>query len=428
QNFLVRWFDGVQNKIDIFYEKSIDFTLRRPGTIIISTVVIFALSLILLTRVPMNFQPEGDSGEFFITFELPSKSSLEGTKNETIKIFEKLKAIKQIQYMTISIGNSQSETNKSEIYVKSFDKRDETTTEIKTIVRGVLKEFAYASPSFRDSAMSNGKTFQLNVTGEDLGQLSAYADKLVEKFKVIPDLTEISSSYKPGKPELQVQLNPIQMQSLGVAPRSVGAELRTYVAGADVGKLHQNGLEYDINLRLKPEQRNLRDSYNLIRVPNTQGKMIPLSAISSVKEVVGPSQITRKNKSRYVQVSANLAPGGTLGEASKSAMKIIEKELPPPAGVTCKLTGSSESMEELASNILIAGGLSILFIFLVLSSLYDSFITPLTIMTALPPALTGAFVALWITGHNFDMMSMIGIIALLGLVTKNSILLVDFAL
>jgi HAE1 family hydrophobic/amphiphilic exporter-1 len=437
QNFLIRWFDGVQDAIDRFYAKVLDFSLSNPLKVIGCVILIFVLSLFMMSKTPKTFQPEGDSGEMNLNFELASGTSLEGTKILTDKVEPILRSIPEIKYYTLMLGNGRGETNKATFGIKLVERKDRTadTNAVKTMIRKKMRaDFRNANPSITNpwGGGGGGKPFSLNIMGTDIDAMNDYANSIVEKLKEIKDLTEISSGYKPGKPEFQVKLDPRKMEMLGVQPRSVGNEMRTYIAGTAAAKLRENGLEYNIRVRLKPEQRNVRENYSLLRVPNTQGKLVAVADLSTHRDVTGPATINREDRARIINIGANLAPGGAIGDASDKVRKLLEKT-PPPAGITYRLGGQSQDFDDLASSFAIAFGLSLLFIYLVLSSLYDSFITPITIFTALPPALSGAFAGIFIVRFfnpsiMFDMFSMIGLIALLGLVTKNSILLVDFAL
>jgi HAE1 family hydrophobic/amphiphilic exporter-1 len=296
-------------------------------------------------------------------------------------------------------------------------------------VRTILKDYSYASASVGDYSPVGGAQYPFNlyIKGEDLDVVAAYTFKLVEKLKTIPDLTEINPDYRTGKPEFQVKFEPSRMQPLGVIPGIAGAELRYHIAGGVVGSLHEGGEQYDIRMRVKEEQRNLQKYYNETKIPNMQNKMIPLSAVSQPILATGPDKIQRQNRSRVILINANIAKGGAVGNATSRAREIMSKEFPPPTGVTYEFVGQSEDMRELMQNILLAFGLALMFIYLVLSSLYESFITPVTILFAIPPAISGAFLGLAITGEMMNIFSMIGMILLMGLVTKNSILLVDYA-
>lgn len=436
KNFLITWFDGVQDAIDRFYVKVLDFALANPLKIIAGVIVIFIASIVMMSHTPKTFQPEGDSGEMNLNFELASGTSLEGTKLLTDKIEPILRSIPEIKYYTMQLGNGRGETNKATFGIKLVERKDRKidTNEAKQLIRKKMRaDFKNANPSITNPwGGSGGKPFSLNIMGTDIDAMNRYAEQLVEQLKDIKDLTEISSGYKPGKPEFQIKLDPRKMEMLGVQPRSVGNEMRTYIAGTAAAKLRENGLEYNIRVRLKPEQRNIRENYASLRVPNTQGKLVAITDLSTHNDVVGPATINREDRARIINIGANLAPGGAIGTVSTKVRSMLEKT-PPPAGITYKLGGQSQDFDELATSFAIAFGLSLLFIYLVLSSLYDSFITPITIFTALPPALSGAFAGIFIVRFfnpniMFDMFSMIGLIALLGLVTKNSILLVDFAL
>ena len=311
--------------------------------------------------------------------------------------------------------------------------RKRSTAELKEVIRNMMKEFAYAKPSVDNYTRVGGgggsnKPYMLNIKGEDLAILNDYATRLIERLKKVPDLTEIKTSMEQGVPELQIKMDEARMLMAGVNNKTAGTELRYHVQGAVAGKFREKGIEYDVRVRLREDQRDLRKAFYDTKIPNMQGRLVPLSAIATAKSATGPSMILRQDRARAVQIYANLAKGGAIGSAIDKTKEIIEKELPLPEGVTYGFIGQADSYQDMIKNIIVAFILSLIFIYLVLSSLYESFITPFTILLALPPALSGAFFSLYVTGKMMDMFSMIGIIMLLGLVTKNSILLVDFAL
>ncbi len=434
KNRLVVWFDRLQDRIDALYAKVLEFSVNRPIMIMGVTTLVFFLSLGAFGVIGKTFSPDADENEVMVNFEMPAGTSIEGTMELAQKIAEKLKGIPEVDYMTIKAGNDQGEYNLGVVgvfFVSQSDGRKRHSVEIKKDIRKMLGEFAFAQPSVDEYNATGGgtdKPFILNITGEDLDVLQKYSVEVVERLKKFKDLAEVSTSYKPGKPEFQVVLDNQRMQTLGVNHRMAGMELRYHIEGGVVGKFRDKGLEYDVRMRLKPEQRDLKQTFYETRVPNVQMKMIPLSAIATGKDAVGPAKILRQDRARVIQVMANIAPGGAVGTAIEETRKLLEKDLPMPEGVGYSFVGQADSFEDMVSNILFAFMLSLLFIYLVLASLYESFITPVTIFMALPPALSGAFFSLLITRLNMDMFSMIGIIMLLGLVTKNSILLVDFAL
>jgi hydrophobic/amphiphilic exporter-1 (mainly G- bacteria), HAE1 family len=430
---VVMLFDKFQDKLDVLYEKLARFSLNRPLLVIGIALLIFIVSCGAFGFVKKTFMPETDQAELLISIELPTKTSLMGTFETVNKIADRIKTIPDLNYMTIQAGNNSNENNKGSVGVFMYQRgeREKDMDTLKREVRKILTEFEYAKPAlgpYSRSSFMGGKGFTLNISGEDLDQLNTYADQIMEKLSKVKDLTEISSSHVSGKPEFQIVLDEQKMQMLGVANKMAGLELRYHVDGNVAGKFRENGLEYNIRLRLKPEQRDLSRTYKETKVPNIQNKMIPLTAIAKGENKIGQAKIIRYNRARSVQISANIAPGGAMGTAMERATQIMKNELPIPKGMSYKFIGQADAFQDTVSNMLFAFVLSIIFIYLILSSLYESFITPATILMALPPALSGAFFALLLTGKSMDMFGMIGLIMLLGLVTKNSILLVDFAL
>ncbi len=432
-NKVVMGFDRFQKKLDVLYDKIVTMSIDHPVIVIVITIIVFISSIGAFSGVKMAFQPESDQAQLSVKIQMPSKTSLMGTYEVANKIADRIKTIPDLNYMTIQAGNESQENNVGTIGVFMYPKnqREKDMKTLKDEIRKLFKGFEYAQPSvgeYSRTGMGGSKPFMLLLKGENLDELNDYSEKLIEKLKGVKEITEISTSYISGKPEFQITLDEQKMQMLGVANRTAGLELRHQVAGAVVGKLRDKGLEYDIRLRLKPEQRDLAGTYKETRVPNIQNKMIPLTAIAKGEFKTGQAKITRADRSRSIHVLANISTGGAIGPAISRTEEIIKKELPLPKGVSYSFRGQADMFKDMIVNIITAFILSIIFIYLVLSSLYESFFTPATILMALPPAIAGAVFALLVTGKNMDMMGMIGVIMLLGLVTKNAILLVDFAL
>jgi len=434
QNFVVRAFDRFQDKLENLYRGGLKFAMAHPIIILGVTSIILFSSLIGCGYIKKTFQPDADEGEYIVNIELPPGTSLEGTRDVAMKIAERIKTIPELNYMSIQAGTGFAVYNRASIgvFMVPMKERKRTTAELKEVLREMVKEFAYAKPSVdlfsRVGGGGMNKPYMLTVKGEDLDELNKYANELVERLKTIKDLTDIKTSMEQGVPEFQVKMDESKMLMAGVNNRIAGTELRYHVEGALAGRLREKGIEYYIRVRLKPEQRDLLKGYHDTRVPNIQFRMVPLSAISQGKTDTGPSIILRQDRARTIQVNANLSQGGAIGTAMDRTKEIITKELPIPDGMSYAFVGQADSYQDMMKSIVIAFVLSIIFIYLVLASLYESFITPFTILLALPPALSGAVFALLLTGKMMDMFSMIGIVMLLGLVTKNSILLVDFAI
>ncbi len=437
RNVVVRKFELFQEWLEAVYTRVMSYSLDHPVKILGITTLIFLGSAVVFVKIPKTFQPDPDEGEYLVNIQMPPETSLDGTHAVLKKMADSLVAkIPELDHMTIQAGNSVGQHNVGNlgVFMVHRSERKKTTNELKKNIRTILSGFAYAKPTVDNYTRVGGggasKPYILNLKGNDLDQIYDYSLKVRDKLKGVKDLTEITSSYEAGRPEFQVVLDPNRMQMLGVANKVAGQELRYHVEGGIVGKFHESGLEYDVRLRMKEDQRNLKAAYAETRVPNMMmpPKLIPLTAISTPVDKTGPSMIIRQDRARAIQLYANISTGGAVGNAISRTKQILEKELPLPRGVTYSFIGQADMFQDMVVNIMIAFILSLIFIYLVLTSLYESFFTPVTILLALPPAMSGAFYALFVTGKMLDMFTMIGCVMLLGLVTKNSILLVDFAL
>ncbi|GAB4429552.1 MAG: hypothetical protein OHK0011_12020 [Turneriella sp.] len=434
-NWLIRRFNKFQDWLEAMYAVVMRFTLRRPLVTIGISLAVMLGNCASCGTVKKTFLPPNTQPEFLVNFEMPPGTSLEGSRKMAEEIENRLRALPEVHLIASVAGSYSGLANKGELGVVLVDRkwRKRETWQLKEVVRDMMKDLAYAKVSVNDySAVGGGVQYplNLNVSGENLEELDKYAQVVMAELRNIKDLSDVSADFQTGKPEFQVMLDPDRMQQVGVGPAAAGNELRLHVAGGVVGKFYENGLEYDIRMRLKENQRDLKTSFNQSFVPNLSqpSRAIPLSILGKGEMRAGPSNISRQDRSRVIKIHANLAQGGAIGNAVDEAKKLLETKIKPPPGIRYIFWGQAEDLKELMENIILAFGLALLFIYLVLASLYESFITPITIITAIPPAISGAFVSLAIFREQLNIFSMIGLIMLMGLVTKNSILLVDYAL
>ena len=430
-NAVVRAVDRFQNRTDSLYEKIMNFCLGKPLVIIGITLIIFLSSIVLIGFVNKSLIPSGgDQGQFAINITMPAGTSLQGTKETVQKIEEKIRTLEDLKYYMVTVGSSTDDPAEAEIDIFLSPERKKDTDANMKLVRSYLTEFSYASPMLASLTGTSAHTmhpFQMVVSGHDLTQVEATAEKIITETKKVSDLTDVDSTMKKGNPEMRIVLDPEKMQRLGVSPTTAGRELRYCVAGITPATYRVGGLEYNIRARLKPEQRDLRYTYNSVRVPNVSGSMVALSSVSSKQQTIGSAAIYRQDKSFIVKISASLSPNGGVGTAMEKVNSLVKKNVTIPNGVSAGYSGQSEEFTKTISSAAFALLLAIAFIYMILASLYESFITPFTILLAIPPAMTGALFSLFITGKPLDINSIIGMLLLMGLVTKNSILLVDFA-
>lgn len=426
-------FDRFQTMLEEKYSRLVAYTIGNPGKVLGVSFLLFIGSCVSTKFVPKTFLPDQEQGEFSVALDMAPGTSLDRMTEVALKVDEVIRKNKEVLTTGLTVGGRNGESNVTDFYVSLIPLKDRhiTTVAFKKRLREQLAEFKDANPVVKDyDAVGGGlRPFSLNIIGTDMMVLEKYATKVFEYVKKTGKLTDPDTNFRAGKPEFQVVPNKSRMEALGISSIGLGNELRAQVEGIKAAKFREKGLEYDIRLRLREDQRNIQENYGKTYVPNINGKLIRLSDVTSPNDTSGPTKIYRQDRSRYVQIAADIAPGAGMGDiiADLEQKFKTDPELKLPEGVTHVFIGQAENFKELADSMVLAMGLGILFIFLVLASLYESFVTPMTIMLALPLAFSGAFVALAITHQSLNIFSIIGLVMLLGVAAKNSILLVDFS-
>ncbi|MGE4169496.1 MAG: efflux RND transporter permease subunit [Candidatus Margulisiibacteriota bacterium] len=428
---IVRGFGKVQDGLEALYGRVLKFTLRFPLLIIFLAIVIFVGSIQIVKKVPKTFLPAQDFGEFMVSLETPPGTSLDGMAVVAKRVDALVRQNKEVQTSIMTIGSAEGAPNVTNIYVSLVDSkhRKMNTSDFKALLRDQLKPFADAKPIVKDyDAVGGGqRPFTLNIVGSDLHQLEAIGTQVFARLKNHPALLDPEFSFKAGKPEFQVVLEGRKADQLGISSTALGSELRTQVEGSVPAVFRINGEEYDIRVRLQPDKRDLEARFDEVYVPNINRSLVRLSSVARPYRTTGPTNITRQDRARYVQIAADITPNGPgIGGAMKDIDEMFKNDIKLPEGVRYSFVGQAENFQELGQNMMIAACLGILFIYLVLASLYESFVTPFTIMLVLPLAACGAFYGLFVGGKSLDIFSMIGCIMLLGIASKNSILLVDY--
>lgn len=428
---MLKSFDRFQTRLEKLYVRILSWALRHPIKTLLSAVFIFVFSIFIAKRVPFTFIPPQDNGEFFVQFELPVGSSLDAGERVGTQIEKALREYPQIVDMLTTVGGGLGETNKGSIFIKLVPskKRRENTTQMKELLRnGLTKDFAQYKVMLTDQSAAANRPFNLNIVGQDLASVVPYSEKVLAYIKKMPALLQADSSFREGRPEYQVALRPGPAMVTGVSVTALGGELRTLIEGQTPAVYREKGIDYKVRVRLQDDQRALKEKFTSLKVPTLNQRLVSLPMVADLVEAQGPSTILRENRNRYIQIAADITPGGAgMGGVIKELNEKFADELKPPPGVTFSFVGDAERFAELMINMLVSLGLGCMFIYLVLASLYGSFITPFTIMLVIPLAACGAFIALFVARASFDLFSMIGCVMLMGLATKNSILLIDFA-
>lgn len=413
------------------YARLLKRILKHPWIAIGASMAIFVGGVALVRFIPACFAPPSNFPQFCVRVQLPVGSSLDRTREVSLRIDQLLRAHKEVATVLICVGNG-DEGNKATFYVTlvPLKERSLSTMAFEEIIRKELKPFAFARPilsEVRDQSDAK-RGFSVLVMGDDDEAVKRSAHQLYDRLKDHPSLKDVDLNDREGAPEVQFVLDQAKSHQLGLSVPSVSGELSTLMGGTVAAVFREEGHEYNIRVRLKEENRDIRSQLSRLYVPNVNGSLIRLSDFGKALEEQGSPFIFRKNRARYISLSADIAPKGPgLAKVMGDVRSLMAKDLALPAGLQYRFQGDAEQFEELGMDILLAMGLGVLFIYLVLASLYESFVTPLAIMLVLPLALCGVFYALFLTGETLNIYSMIGAILLLGVATKNSILLVDYA-
>jgi len=425
-------FDRGQTWLENLYESTLRWTVAHRKTVLTSAVIFFFFTLFLGKYISKTFLPPNDLGEFTVTVETPVGTSLEGTLSFSKKIEAELKSLSEVSLVALTVGSAAYESNKSDFYVglvPASNRKGITTTDVKEKVRALVKKYQdQAIIAVTDVDISGGgqKPLNLYIVGDNLDELSKYTLELQKRISEIPGLIDVDTNFRGGKPEFNIVFDRDRSEALGVSTVTAGAELRYRTEGVVPAVFRQNGIEYDVRLKFPDSEMNLKENFKSTLIPNSNFNMVPLAKVATAQEKVGFSQINRQNKGRFIAITANLGPDGQLGDITTKIEKMLSTDMKPPVGISYKFEGQAQDFKDLITNMSIAMGLGILFIYLVLASLYESFVTPVTILLALPLAISGAFAGLFIFDKSIDIFSIIGLILLMGVVAKNSILLVDY--
>jgi multidrug efflux pump len=410
------------------YARTLDRALRHPFVVIGGAAVLTAGAVVLFNSLKREFVPADDRGFFFTFVVAPEGASVaytDGYLRELEGIVQKTKDVRST-FAVIGFGGPPSSGFLGTI-LTDWDQRDRSAQDIIGEVQpqffGVPGVFAFAinPPAFGGFEAP----VQFVVQNRDFEALVAGMDSLTARARTIPGLLNVDTDLRVTKPELVVTLDRDRAEDLGVPARDIATTLQTLLGGRDVSRFTSENKLYDVILRLDPGERATPSDITGLQVRGRNNTLVPLDAVTRVEERIGPRQLNHFNRVRSFTLSASMAPGFTLGEALDSLNAAAAKVL--PAGSTVELAAESREFKESGGALYFAFGLALVFVFMVLAAQYESLLHPFTVLLAVPLAVTGALAALWITRSTLNVYSQIGMILLIGLVSKNSILLVTYA-
>ena len=439
----ILWFEKQLEKfthwISGILEWCLKSTLRRIMTVIVTFIILISsFMLVAFGFIGGEFFPKIDRGQFLVQMELPKDASVEKTNQVTLAVEKYLREDKDVVDMITTVGQqstgfgrAQATLYQSEIQVILVDKSERNeSTDIKSAkIKRALEE-KFTGVEFKTAPIglmgADNAPIEMVVTAQDNETANKEANRILELLKKVPGSVDAELSTDSGSPEVQVNIDRDKMASLGLNLASVGKTMQTAFSGNTDGKFRAGEYEYDINIRFADANRQSIDDVRNLMFTNPKGEQIRLSQFAEVKMGSGPSLLERRDKAPSVKVKSKVV-GRPVGDvANEWADQFMNNEKTKPAGVTYIWSKDMENQTEGFGTLGIALMAAIVLVYLVMVSLYDSFVYPFVVLFSIPLALIGVMVILAITGNSLNIFTMLGMIMLIGLVAKNAIMIVDF--
>ncbi|MBV7426723.1 MULTISPECIES: efflux RND transporter permease subunit [unclassified Acidovorax] len=430
------WFDRATDALAEGYQGILRWSLVHKLATMGIALAIFVLSIFMVPLLGTEFVPKADFSETTVNFYTPVGSSLEATEAKARQVEGILREMPEVRYTlaTINTGSAQGKMY-ANLYVRLVDRKDRSRSvdQMSDVLRERLKQVPGITVTHVGllDAVGGQKQVEFSLQGPDLQELERLTRIVTDKIRDIPGLVDLDTSAKPDKPVIALDVRREAASDLGLAVAPMAASLRTLVAGTTVGNWRApDDQTYDVNVRLAPEARTApadleRLPFALTAADGTT-RIVRLNQVARVTESTGANQINRRDLTREVAVNANVAQR-SAGEVSNDIKKALESVSFPP-GYRYQFGGSTKNMAESFGYAISALAMAIIFIYMILASQFKSFLQPLALMTSLPLTLIGVVLALLMFRSTLSMFSIIGVVMLMGLVTKNAILLVDFAI
>ncbi|MBL8332898.1 MAG: efflux RND transporter permease subunit [Rubrivivax sp.] len=429
-------FDRLTQWLSDGYQALLAWSLVHKVKTVLVAVATFGASFLIIPLVGTEFVPKADFSETVVSFYTPVGSSLELTEARARQVDAALRELPEVKH-TVTTINSGAAAGKiyASMYVRLVDRKDRQRS-VDQLVAPMRERLAripgITVTNIGVTDLGGNKTLQFSIQGPDLAELERLWRQVGPQLARTPGLVDLDSTLKPDKPTVSLEMRRDAAADLGLNVNAVAGALRTLVAGQSVGNWRApDGETYDVRVRLGPESRDdARDLANLPLVvaaaADGSPRIVRLSQVADVRPATGPNQINRRDLSREINVDANVL-GRSAGEVSADIRRVLDSVAWPP-GYRYLFGGSTKNMQDSFGFALAALALAVVFIYMILASQFKSFLQPLALMSSLPLTLIGVVLALLFFRSTLNMFSIIGIVMLMGLVTKNAILLVDFAI
>ena len=432
------WIETVFNKVVTYYEIVLNWGLNHRKTLYLTVTLLIVLSFSLLGTglIGTAFMNEGDQGEFIVKLEGEPQNTVYQTTQLTQKVEnllrqkpEVIKVFSNIGYSSSDFGTGSGEKNKSEITVNLVPKakRSISVEKFAAMIKKEIQEIPGLKVSATPTSMmgnADDAPIQVLLRGPDVNKLFEVGDSVMKVIKTIPGTNDVKFSIEKSKPELQIKLNREKMEQLGLNVQQVGNTLNFALAGNTNLQYSDGDDDFDINVIFDQFNRKKIEDVGSLTFINNQNKIIELKNFATITQSLGPNKLERFDRISALTVKCSVygRPVGTVGNEIKTAIK--EKIHAPE--ITFDYKGQMERQADAFGGLFMALFAAVIFVYLLMVALYNSYLYPMVVMFSIPVAVIGALFALALSGESLTIYSMIGMIMLIGLVAKNAILLVDF--
>ena len=430
ENIFARVIEGLLKNMDHGYQTALRFVLGLRWLVMLLALGVAGTGGYIFTQLKSELSPTEDRGTIIVTGNAPEGASFSYTERYSQQVEAILKGFPDIRSALLIVGSGDVTQMNSFARLKDWSERktsqQDTVQKLLPKLRAIAGIQASASNPASLGVRGAGKPMQFVIqSSASYAELDKIASQLVEKLKDNPGLADLDTDLRLNKPEVQIEIDRARAADLGLDVTVIGRTLETLLGGRNVSKFQIGSEQYDVTVALPASDRTSPGALSGFFVRGSAGEMVQLSNIMKVHEAVAPRELRRFNQLRAITIQANLAPGYTLGEAI-SAFNAAAKDVLPDNAVT-DLTGQAREFRNASSNLALVFVLALAFIYLVLSAQFESFRDPIMIMLSVPLSMTGALGALYLSGGTLNVYSQIGLVTLIGLITKHGILIVDFA-
>jgi multidrug efflux pump len=430
---IFRHFDAGLRRVSAAYARLLGRALHHRGWVVTVGTATAAGCLVLFLAAGKEFVPSEDRGSFMVVVETPQGSTLAYHDERQRRVEELIVGMPELRSTSAFIGLAQGgvgQVNRGLIFNRMKERTERQRSQQEVVAD--LRERVAAVPGVQAfiltfsglSTGSRGKPLQFVIQNPDFDALTRHSARMLERAREIPGLVDVDSDLELNKPELRLTIDRNKAAALGVSAADVANTLRVLLGGDDVTTFTRGNERYEVIVQLRDSDRRRPDQLGQIYLRTRSGDLTPLANVVQVAEGVGPSRLNHFNRRRSVVIDANLS-GIALGEALDRMHALASEMLPP--GFTTSAAGESRDFQESVTSLTFTFILAVIAVYLVLAAQFESFVHPFTVLLALPLAIFGALLCLYVFGMTVNVYSFIGMVMLVGLVTKNSILLVDCA-